>query len=124
MADPQEQILVNAETDYEREDMRLMVIGVLALIILALLVLAPLILRGAYPQALADADRKPAVLLPAPQLQTAPADDLRALRAEEEARLNSYGWVDRAKGIVHVPIGQAMKETVAKGIPGFPKAAP
>src|SRR5689334_4753989 len=39
---------------------------------------------------------------PEPRLQTAPALDLRAVRAAEDAELESYGWVDRQAGIVHV----------------------
>lgn len=124
MADSEERVLDNPKTAYEPEDMRLMVVGVLALAILALLVIVPLILRGAYPDALGDANRKQTDIPPAPLLQTAPAADLRALRAEEAARLDSYGWVDRDTGVVHIPIAQAMKEVVAKGIPGFPKATP
>lgn len=124
MADSEERVLDNPKTAYEPEDMRLMVVGVLALVILAVLVIVPLILRGAYPDALGDANRKQTDIPPAPLLQTAPAADLRALRAEEAARLDSYGWVDRDTGVVHIPIGQAMKEVVAKGIPGFPKATP
>jgi hypothetical protein len=53
---------------------------------------------------------------PEPRLQTAPALDLRALRAAEDARLGSYGWVDRAAGIVHIPIERAM-ELIAEGKP-------
>ncbi|HWI28289.1 MAG TPA: hypothetical protein VN668_15045 [Stellaceae bacterium] len=124
MADFEERVLDNPNTAYETQDVRLMVVGVLALLILALLVIVPLILRGAYPAALADANRKQTVIPPSPLLQTAPAADLRAFRAEEEARLDSYGWVDRDKGIVHIPIARAMKEVVAKGISGFPKATP
>lgn len=124
MADSEERVLDNPKTAYEPEDMRLMVVGVLALVILAVLVIVPLILRGAYPDALGDANRKQTDIPPAPLLQTAPAADLRALRAEEAARLDSYGWVDRDTGVVHIPIAQAMKEVVAKGIPGFPKATP
>ena len=45
---------------------------------------------------------------PAPRLQTDPLADLRALRAEEDARLTSYGWVDRDDGLVHIPIGRAV----------------
>jgi len=51
---------------------------------------------------------------PEPRLQTAPADDLRQMRAAEEKQLSSYGWVDRKAGIVHVPIERA-KELVAEG---------
>lgn len=45
---------------------------------------------------------------PAPRLQTDPLADLRALRAEEDARLFGYGWVDRDAGIVRIPIERAI----------------
>jgi hypothetical protein len=43
-------------------------------------------------------------------------------RKDNTARLNSYGWVDRARGIAHIPIDKAM-EMVANGAspPGAPK---
>lgn len=121
MADRDEQVLDNPETSYEREDVRLMIIGVLAIVTFAFLVLIPLILRGAYPETLAGVNRKQMVVPPSPLLQTDPPSELKAFRAEEEARLNSYGWVDRQKGVVHIPIEQAMKELAAKGIAGFPQ---
>jgi hypothetical protein len=124
VADRQEQILDNPNTSYEREDVRLMVLGVLALVIIAFLVLIPLVVRATYSEALPDANRKLAAVPPAPVLQTDPEADLRAFRAKEEAQLDSYGWVDRSKGVVHIPIRRAMDDSVAKGIPGFPKGAP
>jgi len=51
---------------------------------------------------------------PEPRLQTAPAEDLRQLRAAEEKQLTTYGWVDRKDGVVHVPIERA-KELVVEG---------
>jgi len=45
---------------------------------------------------------------PSPRLETAPALDLRALRAGEDAQLHGYVWVDRGAGIVHIPIERAM----------------
>ena len=51
---------------------------------------------------------------PAPRLQTAPRDDLEAMRAGEDATLHSYGWVDRGAGRVRIPIERAM-ELVGKG---------
>lgn len=46
---------------------------------------------------------------PSPRLQVQPAEDLRALRAEERAVLESYDWVDEATGTVRVPIDRAME---------------
>ncbi len=57
-------------------------------------------------------------LPPEPRLQTNPREDLRDLRAQEDAILNSYGWVDRAAGSVHIPIDRAMEIVLERGIPG------
>jgi hypothetical protein len=46
---------------------------------------------------------------------------LHRWKAEHAARLNGYGWIDRSKGIAHVPIDQAM-EAVAGG--ALPAGAP
>jgi len=42
-------------------------------------------------------------------LPSAPQLDLRTHRAEKRARLDSIGWVDRARGIAHIPIDEAVK---------------
>lgn len=54
------------------------------------------------------------VPIPKPRLQVAPARELEALRAAEDAVLNSYGWVDREAGIVRVPIERAMELLVER----------
>jgi len=38
-------------------------------------------------------------------------------RQEQEMRLNSYGWVDRDKQIIHVPIERAMEQMAAESRP-------
>jgi len=48
---------------------------------------------------------------PEPRLQIAPAVDLKAHRAAEDALLHGYGWVDRQAGVVHIPIERAMELT-------------
>jgi hypothetical protein len=47
---------------------------------------------------------------------------LEAWQKEKADRLHSYGWVDRARGIAHIPIEKAM-DMVADGAspPGAPK---
>ena len=44
-----------------------------------------------------------------------PVTDLAHLRAREEEALHSYGWVDRQKGIVRIPIEEAKKLLVQRG---------
>lgn len=59
-------------------------------------------------------------LPPEPRLQAQPKTDLHDLRANEDAILNSYGWVDQSKGIVRIPIGQALDIVAQKGLPSKP----
>jgi hypothetical protein len=40
------------------------------------------------------------------------ANRAQVLREEQEGRLHSYGWVDREKGLVHIPIDRAMDLTL------------
>lgn len=41
-------------------------------------------------------------------------DQAPNLRAEQGARLGSYGWVDRSAGVIHVPIERAMEQVLAR----------
>jgi hypothetical protein len=124
VAEREERILDNPDSAYEREDVSLIVVGILAIVVLVSVAVIPFVLRGFYPRTVQDVARTQTVVRPAPDLQTNEPHDLDAFRAEEEKRLDGYGWVDRGKGIVHIPIRQAMKDAVAHGIDGFPKAAP
>jgi hypothetical protein len=43
-------------------------------------------------------------------------------RAARKAELESYGWVDRAKGTVHIPIEAAMEQVLIGTMPaGAPR---
>lgn len=66
-----------------------------------------------YPLAATKEPRLP----PEPRLQTNPRQDLRDLRAGEDQRLTTYGWVDKNAGVVRIPIEQAMKLTIERGLP-------
>jgi hypothetical protein len=54
---------------------------------------------------------------PAPNLQTQPFKDVMQLKAEQRAQLHSYGWIDKANGVVHIPIERAMALTLQRGLP-------
>jgi hypothetical protein len=66
-----------------------------------------------YPLSTGQQERVP----PEPRLQTNPRQDLSDLRAREDAVLGTYGWVDKNAGIVRIPIDDAMKLTVERGLP-------
>ena len=66
-----------------------------------------------YPLAASEAPRLP----PLPRLQQHPPDELRTFRTDETTRLDSYGWENKAAGTVRIPISEAMRLTVERGLP-------
>jgi hypothetical protein len=88
----------------------------------AFLILTPAILLLAYPSTV---QRGPPISqahdIPRPQLQIDPAQDLAAWRRTEEARLARYGWADRGRTAVHIPIDRAMSLIAERGLPGWQK---
>jgi len=62
-------------------------------------------------------------LPPEPRLQAQPKVELKDLRSDEDAILNNYGWVDPNKGIVRIPIDQAIDIVSQKGLPSKPSPA-
>jgi hypothetical protein len=46
--------------------------------------------------------------------QNTPVTDLQAMRANEERVLKNYGWVDKQRGIVRIPIEEAKELMAAK----------
>ena len=64
---------------------------------------------------------------PEPRLEPYPLAPRLKLRAEEEETLTSYGWVDKNRGLVRLPIERAMELLVQRGLPPakpMPAAAP
>lgn len=122
MAEIEQRIEHNAETAFEATDWPMRTVGIILLGILLFLTIGAFVLIAAFPSATSDVGRRLAVEPPQPRLQTDPAADLARFRAEQDKRLNTYYWIDKEKGIVHIPIAQAVKKLAATGIPGFPKA--
>jgi hypothetical protein len=64
---------------------------------------------------------------PAPHLQGNPALELARLKQQELRQLTSYGWLERERGIAHIPIERAMDILLRSGLPdvsGSPNVAP
>lgn len=66
---------------------------------------------------------------PEPRLQINDKEDMRGLRAREDAILNEPAWVDQGQGRARIPIGVAMEAIVARGLApvgggGAPAVAP
>jgi hypothetical protein len=66
-----------------------------------------------YPLAANEEPRLP----PVPRLQQFPHNELYTFTNEERARLGGYGWENKAAGTVHIPIEEAMRLTVERGLP-------
>jgi hypothetical protein len=60
---------------------------------------------------------------PEPRLEVDPARELAALRAAEDALLDSTEWVDRRAGIVRIPIDRAIEVLAERGLPVRPDAS-
>jgi hypothetical protein len=66
------------------------------------------------------------LLLVYPDTGTAPVDPgaptpeemLAEVRARDRETLNSYGWVDREKGVVRIPVDEAMELWLAERTAG------
>jgi hypothetical protein len=54
---------------------------------------------------------------PAPRLQVDETADRAAIEGAAEARLEGYGWTDRAAGRAHIPIERAMALLAERGWP-------
>ena len=57
------------------------------------------------------------VMPPEPRLQISPRDDWTAMIEREQAILNSFGWVDRSRGIVRIPVEREMESIAQRGFP-------
>lgn len=54
---------------------------------------------------------------PPPRLEAQSSTALEQLRTNEDAFLNSYGWVDRTAGTARIPIDRAMRLIIERGLP-------
>ncbi len=52
-----------------------------------------------------------------PRLQPKPANEIYDFRLRENAALDGYSWVDKGAGTVRIPIAEAMRLTVERGLP-------
>ena len=126
----------NPETMYERQDLSagaiigflvglVVVVGLLQIIVWGLYgffsggkfahqpASAGIVTRtGSLPQA-----QDPVNRFPKPALQPNDAADMAKFLAAEHEELNSYGYVDQAQGVVHIPIERAIDILAKQGLP-------
>lgn len=122
MAELAETREANPKSAYEQEDWPVRWIGLIYLGTFVFLVVAPLILWWVYPRETQDVSRQLLVTPPAPALQTNTPQDLANFLRNQDKKLNTYYWADKQKGLVHIPIEEAIKKLAHDGIDGFAKA--
>jgi hypothetical protein len=122
----------NHDVGYEKEDINerstfWFGFWILAIMVGVAFLLKPLynllVVRGVETQAPAAyvAESDPGALEPpAPRLQVRPDLELAELRAQEDAILGSYAWVEKDRGVARIPIDEAMRIVVQRGLPAFP----
>ncbi len=64
---------------------------------------------------MADPNEKP----PGPLLQTTPGHDMQLMLEREKQLSETYGWINKASGIVRIPVKRAMDLVAEKGLPNL-----
>lgn len=109
----------DAEPGFETSDAppKLFAYGAAGLTLLVLFVLAAL--RVGFSDAAGDRDAGPQrPLPPQPRLQTDAHADLATMLAADRVRLSGYGWIDRDRDSVHIPIDEAVTRLIVESKPG------
>jgi hypothetical protein len=104
-------------TAYERRDVspRAVVFGVLGLF--GMIAVAALVVAGLFQFWPAAPPAPPGPNVPPPRLEGHEGEDRPALEAAAQAKLQGYGWTDRAAGRARIPIERAMELQVQQGWP-------
>ncbi len=90
---------------------------------LGLFVLAtPLVMPFAFPQSMHHLTPvvRPALASDAPPRAVTPWRELQLQRRGDDEFSKTYGWTDRAAGVVRIPVARAAKLIAKRGLPGWP----
>ena len=108
--------------DYERSDVGLRLVGWLAGGLATFVLVTPLVLPFLFPLSTKHNTpaSRPAMSSNAPPLEVTPRSSLQATRQGDMQIEHSYGWTDRSRGEVRIPIDLAVDILLRKGLPGWP----
>jgi len=129
-AGPDDQYLNTTEgSGHEHTDANVWLIVQFAIWLLVSAIIVHLLMWGMFAWFVKDrTDKAPAAEFPlaiqqerrlpaGPRLQAIPANEIFDFRQRENAELSEYGWVDRNAGTVHIPIEEAKKLLLQRGLP-------
>jgi hypothetical protein len=108
--------------DYERSDIRGRDMGWIAAAMALFVVITPLLMPFVFPKSMQHRtpSAPPVLASDAPRLTITPREDLRRFERGEAEFSQSYGWTDRSRGAVRIPINRAMQLLAQRGLPGWP----
>jgi hypothetical protein len=72
-----------------------------------------------FPLAIQQGPRLPS----GARLQAKPANEIADFHRQEDAVLDGYSWIDKSAGTVRIPISEAMRLTLARGLTSRPADA-
>jgi hypothetical protein len=132
--EPSERHDENPRVSYERKDVNIFQITAFGIALLFGCIVAIFAMWALFDffynrEDLKNPPHPPAMVMdrqklpPEPRLQATPRIELRDLRDDEDAVLNSYGWLDQAKGTLRIPIDEAIDIVAQKGLPSRPSPA-
>lgn len=118
------------EEGYERRDASIRGLLLFGLFLAAVLVFVFFSMKWTFDWLSAESPRgEPAApfaqgrpLPSGPRLQANPHMDLRSYCAGQIEELNTYGWLDKNNGVVHIPIDRAMDIVMQQGFPSRPQS--
>lgn len=122
-----EQEKINANVKYETTDANAKWLGFIGAAIVVAAIILPFLLWGIYghlertamqgfpvSEAMGKQSFDAQVTT---QLEPNPVGSYRNFLEAQSEKLNTYGWVDKQNGVVHIPIEQAMQKLIKQGLP-------
>jgi len=115
-----------AGRSHERRDLRVRNIVLFAVTLTTVLLVAHFSLKAVFAGFRERSDRmdrprsplrQARVVLPEPRLETRNEEELDALHRTEDRRLGTYGWIDRERRVLRIPIDRAIDQLLGRGLP-------
>ena len=112
-----------AAFDHERTDIESTTIAWLAVGLALFVIATPLLMPLVFPQSmrLRTPSAPPALSANAPRLEIVSGEELRNIEYGQTELVNGYGWIDRGRGLVRIPVRRAMELIARRGLEGWPR---
>jgi hypothetical protein len=118
-----DRVSANEGTRTENTDAPSWVIALLAAIVVGVVALTVGSLLLVFPGSTTDTPKALEEPMPEPRLQHDLQGDMKDYRARAEQESHSYGWIDRNRGTVRIPVEEATRRILERGIPDWPETA-